>query len=125
VIGGWRWVERASRKLRFGLGPVGRRCRLILAALIAVSVLLGPNGLTGRPSAGTAMASAAAPILLVLDSSSSNPFGPYLGEILHAEGLNAFQTDQLGNLTAPELASYPIVILIQTTLTSAPGIAWQ
>jgi hypothetical protein len=41
-----------------------------------------------------------------------------MAEILRAEGLNAFQVDQLANQTATSLATYPVVILAQTTLTA-------
>jgi hypothetical protein len=37
-----------------------------------------------------ASAASTAPILLIVSSAAPNPFGAYLGEILRAEGLNAF-----------------------------------
>src|SRR5262245_59594908 len=47
-----------------------------------------------------AMASPApdVPLLLVLNARSTNPFGHYLGEILRAEGLNAFRVARLDSL---------------------------
>ena len=38
----------------------------------------------------TTAAGPGAPILLVTDTGAANPYGPYLGEILRAEGLNSF-----------------------------------
>ena len=52
----------------------------------------------------------------MLNSASTNPFGSYLGEILRTEGFNGYQTDQIANLTSTELASFPVVLLAQTTL---------
>lgn len=58
-------------------------------------------------------------ILLVVNGSySANPFGAYLGEILRAEGLNAFDVVQLSALTAGDLSSHAVTILAETTLTS-------
>src|SRR5262249_24937727 len=59
------------------------------------------------------------PILLVVDPASTNPFGNYIGEVLRAEGHNAFQVEAPSNLTSPYLASFPYVILTQMTLTSS------
>src|SRR3974377_413415 len=59
------------------------------------------------------------PILLIVNSSASNKFGAYLGEILRAEGLNAFDQVELNNLTAAQLGQYDLAILVQTPLSSA------
>jgi hypothetical protein len=53
-----------------------------------------------------------------VNSSASNKFGAYLGEILRAEGLNAYDQIELNSLTAPQLAQYDVAILAQTPLTS-------
>jgi hypothetical protein len=59
------------------------------------------------------------PILLVVDPSSPNPFGNFLGEILRTEGINSYQKEAPANLTAAYLAGFPTVILTQTSpLTS-------
>lgn len=64
-------------------------------------------------------ASSTAPILLVVNSSyGANPFGQYLGEILRAEGLNAFDIVELSALTAADLSAHSVTILAETTLTS-------
>ncbi len=59
------------------------------------------------------------PILLVTNSASSNVYGPYLGEILRAEGLNAVTAMDLSSVTASTLSQYYLVILAQTPLTAA------
>jgi hypothetical protein len=62
------------------------------------------------------------PILLVVDSSfSSNPFGSYLGEILRAEGLMAYQTIELNTLIATAdasafLSSFSLILLAEMQL---------
>jgi hypothetical protein len=55
------------------------------------------------------------PILLVVDPASPNKFGAYLGEILRAEGINGFQTIAPANVSTTYLASFPTVILAQTS----------
>ncbi|HVP10941.1 MAG TPA: DUF4082 domain-containing protein, partial [Phycisphaerae bacterium] len=57
------------------------------------------------------------PILLV--GNSSNPFSYYYSEILHAEGLNTFDSADLSSVTATTLSSYDVVILGEGALTSA------
>lgn len=57
------------------------------------------------------------PILLI--GTSANPFSYYYAEILRAEGMNAFATADIANVTASTLASYDLVILGQTPLNSA------
>ncbi len=60
------------------------------------------------------------PILLVTNSAyTSNVFGPFLGEILRAEGLNAVTNLDISSLTSTTLSQYYLVILAQTSLTSA------
>jgi hypothetical protein len=67
-----------------------------------------------------------APILLVVNTvpgctastATCNPFGPYLAEILRAEGINAFDVVELANLQAATLASVKLVVLAETPLSS-------
>jgi hypothetical protein len=60
------------------------------------------------------------PILLVVnDAYSSNHFGRYLGEILRAEGLNAFTVIDISAMTSGELSQHTLTILAETTLTPA------
>ncbi len=58
------------------------------------------------------------PILVVINSAASNKFGPYLAEILRAEGLNAFDVKELGALNAGDLAAHDVTILADTALTA-------
>ena len=86
--------------------------------------------LTGRrreDSAGNALATdaswsftteAAPPPLLVV-TSSANPFGSYLGEILRNEGLDAFTTLDSSLLSPAVLANFDVVLLGDAALSSA------
>jgi hypothetical protein len=90
-----------------------RSFRLLLAVMTMVSVLL-PARL-----ARTASAQATTSMLLVLNDTAANPFGKYLGEILRYEGLSAFDTINLADVTAGTLSQYSLVLLAPTALTSA------
>ena len=51
-------------------------------------------------------ATAAAPLLVITDDQSANPFGAYWSEILRGEGLNAFATSYIpGSNLAKVIAS--------------------
>ena len=67
------------------------------------------------------------PILVVQDSTSTDPYQNYIPELLTTEGLNGFQTAQLGDLTLTFLtpANYDVVILPHLTLTSAEVTLFQ
>jgi len=56
------------------------------------------------------------PILVV--TASGNPFTTYFAEILRTEGANLFLTQDISQVTAGVLASYDVVILGDTPLTS-------
>jgi hypothetical protein len=59
------------------------------------------------------------PILVVVnDSYSGNKFGRYLGEILRAEGLNAYTLLDISAVTSTELSQHQLTILAETPLTS-------
>lgn len=60
-----------------------------------------------------------APLLLLLNEQSDNPFGPYLAEILRAEGLNCFQTATLAVVDSTLLAQFDLVLLAEGTLDNA------
>jgi hypothetical protein len=90
-----------------------------LALICLLTSVLVPALPVPAASAATLATPPTSPILVVADAASPNPYGPYLPEILHAEGLNSFQVDQLANQTATSLASYPIVLLAQTTLSAS------
>src|SRR5512136_1416998 len=99
-------------------GLMKRRSARLIVAVCLVASLVGaviPWQLTvARPSG-----SSTAPILLIVNSSATDKFGAYLGEILRAEGLNAFDQIELSDLTAAQLAQYDLAILAQTPLSSA------
>ena len=59
-----------------------------------------------------------APILLIVNKDSNNPFGMYFGEVLRAEGLNCFHTVDISMLDADSLEKYSIAILAESPLTT-------
>ncbi len=83
---------------------------LLVLALVASGIAL---------AAPLQAQSAAPPILLVVNSAAANKFGIYLGEILRAEGLNAYEVKQLSVLTAGDLAAHDVTILAETPLTAS------
>jgi len=89
--------------------------------IIAVCLVISLAGVAipSRFAFSLQSGSGGTPILLIVNSSASNKFGTYLGEILRAEGLNAFDQVELNNLTATQLAQYDLAILAQTPLSSA------
>jgi Calx-beta domain len=89
----------------------GKR-RYLAVAVAALAVLTG-----GRSSTVVGQGQAP-PILLVVNSAAPNPFGPYLAEILRAEGIQSFATVQLSALDASTLASAKLAILAETPLTA-------
>jgi hypothetical protein len=56
------------------------------------------------------------PILIITDP--DEPFGHYYAEILTAEGLNAFDVRDVGQISDAALSGYSVVILAPTALTS-------
>ncbi len=83
----------------------------VMAALILIG--LGRQALPVSAAANT-------PILLVVNGAySANLFGAYLGEILRAEGLNAFDVKDISTVAAADLTSHDVTILAETTLTAA------
>jgi len=63
-----------------------------------------------------------APILVVVNSASANPYGNYLGEILKAEGLNSYSIVQLSTVTPTTLSSSRLVVLAETTLSASQAL---
>ena len=57
------------------------------------------------------------PILVI--TSAANPFSGYYAEILRAEGLNAFTTIDISQVTDATLAAHDVVILGEIALTTA------
>jgi hypothetical protein len=62
-------------------------------------------------------ASARTPILVV--ESAANPYSGYVKEVLRAEGVNGFDTAQLGSVTAGVLAGYDVAVLGNVDVTPA------
>ena len=52
-----------------------------------------------------------APLLLAINTRSSNPFGRYLAEMLRAEGLNGFRVARLDSLDRDYLSHFDVVLL--------------
>src|SRR5215467_10581054 len=81
-------------------------------------LLLCVMGVVGYESIGVRTQSTPAPILIVTNSSASNPFDTYLPEILRAEGLNQFAVKDLSTVQATDLSNATVVILAETPLTA-------
>jgi hypothetical protein len=63
-----------------------------------------------------------APVLVLASKAgANNPFGPYLTEILRAEGLNCFQQAWLDDVDAAALRRFDTVLLAETEL-GAPAV---
>ncbi len=69
---------------------------------------------TNTPNPGVA----SNPILAVVNSASPNPLGPYLIEILKAEGFNEVQQADLSTVNPSFLQSFDVVLLAETPLTA-------
>ena len=85
-------------------------------AVAIVAIAGGSFGVRVRTQSSTA------PVLLIVNSASPNPFGPYLGEILKAEGLNSFSVAQLSTVTPSSLADVRVAVLAETPLTDAQAV---
>ncbi len=96
-----------------------KRSSIHLIVVVCLVISLVGVAIPLRPAFSLQSGSGTTPILLIVNSSASNKFGGYLGEILRAEGLNAFDQIELNNLTATQLAQYDLAILAQTPLSSA------
>ena len=55
---------------------------------------------------------------ILVVTNAANPFSQYYTEILHTEGLNEFDTVDVSSVSNSTLASYDVVLLGQTALTS-------
>jgi hypothetical protein len=114
--------------------PLTRRDFLKLAGLgtaamvptaLGVSVYrtaLGESPLERSPYVAnihTANLDGSAPILVIVDKDSSNPFGVYFSEILRAEGLNCFHLTDLSSLQPASLEKYETAILGETSLNDS------
>lgn len=63
--------------------------------------------------------SPAAPVLILTVPGAANVFGPYLAEVLAAEGLSAFVLATLDGVAAADLAQFPLVVLAEGALAEA------
>src|ERR1700722_20341884 len=94
--------------------------RIVLIGLVTLGCLLGANAVLAQ-----SLPTPSAPILVVNDSTQSDPYQNYVPELLAAEGLNEFQVAQLPQLTASFLGNYSTVVLPHLTLTSAETTLFQ
>ena len=85
-----------------------RRVSILLVLLIVIAF---SGAIRVRTQAATP------PILVVVNTDATNPFGGYLAEILRAEGINSFQVAQLSATTSSSLANFSLVVLAETPLT--------
>ena len=100
----------------------GRALHVALSiALLSISaVLLASSFKTTPTTRGLSApinppANTNTPVLVV--TTDSNQFSKYYSEILKAEGLNAFQTADIGTINAAALANYDTVLLGEVSLT--------
>ena len=81
--------------------------------------------LTAALPSQAALPTPSAPILVVNNSTSSDPYQNFVPELLTTEGLNEFQVAQLSDLTAAFLTNYNVVVLPHLTLTAAEATLFQ
>ena len=81
----------------------------------------GVKDLAGTPLASDATSTfttEASPQPVLVLTSSSNRFGLYLAEILRNEGLNAFTTLDVSQMSSAVLNNFPVVVLGETSLSN-------
>lgn len=94
----------------------GRNPVTFLLGLQIILILSGIYffGFQATPTA----AAGTSPILIIVNNSySANPFGPYLGEMMRAEGINTYNIEDISVMTTTLLTGYELVILAETDLT--------
>ena len=96
-----------------------KRSSIHLIVAMGLVISLVAMAIPARSAFSLQSGSGSTPILLIVNSSAANKFGAYFGEILRAEGLNAFDQVELNNLTSSQLTQYDLAILAQTPLRSA------
>ncbi len=98
----------------FAIRPQRRASVLILSALaIAVAV----HGFAQPASAAPPGQGPGGPVLVITDP--GDRFGRYYAEILTAEGMNAFEVRDIGQVSDASLASYSAAIVAPMNLSSA------
>jgi hypothetical protein len=101
------------RLLSPGGGEVTRRH---VARLAAILLTVAAVGSAGSASAFPPGEGPGGPILVI---SNGDPFSRYYAEILAAEGLNAFEVRDIGEVSDATLRGYSVVILAPAELTAA------
>jgi hypothetical protein len=97
---------------------------LQFGATYTVTVKGGTGGVTdtfGNPLAADyswSFTVEGSPSRVLVVTATANPFSVYLGEILRAEGLNAFTTIDVSFLSPALLAQFDVVVLGNTALTT-------
>jgi hypothetical protein len=90
-----------------------QRRNWVIAVLVTLSLIFALPGLKAQaiPTPD--------PILVVVnDTYAGNKFGRYLGEILRAEGLNAFTLLDISAVTSAELTQHNLTILQRPSSSS-------
>lgn len=116
-----RQPDRARRmRTERGLMLQSTLFGLILTGLLALYAwprfFLPASSAEVNPPA-PAQRGAGAPILVV--KSTAAPMGDYYAEILHTEGLNAFDVADIATVTPARLAAYDLVLLARMPLSGA------
>ncbi len=102
---------------------------------LAIAGAVGASGLAGRglwqqtgyaqnlmpKSIPTLPDKANLPLLLVTNNRTTNRLGPYLIEILRAEGLNLFQVAEMQTLTRQFLRRFALVLLVEGPVDTRRG----
>jgi hypothetical protein len=96
-----------------------RITRYAIAALLLVIIA------TAAQPAWATLPTPSQPILVVQESTSADPYQNFVPELLTTEGLNGFQTAQLGDLTASFLSNYDVVVLPHLSLTATQATLFQ
>jgi hypothetical protein len=91
--------------------------KLLIVALVVAAFAGSPGTATAFPPGQ----GPGGPILVV--TNPADPFGSYYAEILAAEGLNAFEVRDVGQLSSATLSGYSVVILAQSSLSAAQADA--
>ena len=91
---------------------------LFIATLLSFAAL-------GAEPASAQLPTPSQPILVVQDSTSTDPYQNFVPELLTTEGLNGFQTAQLSALTSTFLTNYDVVILPHLALTADEATLFQ
>ncbi len=91
--------------------------RRLLSATLAVALVL--NLAVVFVPLGRVAAAAVAPLLVLYDPASANPFGTYLQEILNAEGVKDYEVRPLADLDGALLTGRRAVLLGEATPNAA------